>query len=351
VSATDPRPWLALYGDRPASITPRFATGRELAQAACDARADDPLLYYLDAALSGADVTAASDALACALQARGIGRGDRVAVYMQNIPQLPIAIFAAWKLGAAVVTANPMLRGRELAGILNDSGAAALISLDSLHTAVAADVVAGTSVKVVVTTSALDFLDATPSILADAPRERPQDADDLIELIAQNAGERPPPITTDPDDIAFIVYTSGTTGPPKGAMNLHRNVVFASTAWSEWVGLGEGDVNLALAPLFHITGLIGALGASLVGGAPLVLGYRFDPATTLELIARYRPTFTVAAITAYSALLQAPEFADTDMSTFRAAYTGGAPVPPAVADAWHEATGVRLHNAYGRGAR
>lgn len=341
------RPWLKLYGERAASIASPFSTGLELAQAACLRRQDEPLLHYLGASLSGGQIAEASDALACALHARGVGRGDRVALYMQNVPQLPIAIFAAWKLGATVVTVNPMLRQRELSAILDDSGAAALISLDSLHTAVAADVVSGTSVKTALTTSPLDYLDRVPSVLADAPRGRPDGTQDLGDLVDRYAGEQPPAVRVDPDDVAFIVYTSGTTGPAKGAMNLHRNVAFASSAWSEWVELRESDVNLALAPLFHITGLIGALGASLVSGAPLVLGYRFDAATTLELIARYRPTFTVAAITAYMALLQAPGFAETDMSSFRAAFTGGAPVAPAIADAWRAATGVRVHNAYG----
>lgn len=341
------RPWLRLYGERPTTIAPRSRTGLELAQAACRARHSEPLLHYLGASLTGAEVAAASDALACALRDRGVGSGDRVALYMQNIPQMPIAIFAAWKLGATVVPVNPMLRQRELSAILNDCGAAALISLDSLHTAVAVDVLPETSVITAIATSALDYLEEVPPLLGDAPRCRPAGTDDLADLIDCHSGERPPAVTVAPDDVAFIVYTSGTTGPAKGAMNLHRNVAFASSAWAEWVGLCETDVNLALAPLFHITGLIGALGASLAGGAPLVLGYRFDPATTLELFTRYRPTFTVAAITAYLALLQAPGFADTDMTSLRAAFTGGAPVAPAVADAWQKATGIRVHNAYG----
>lgn len=329
------------------SITPAYSTALEMAQAACQRRLGEPLLYYFGASLTGGQVAAESDALAVALAARGIRPGDRVALYMQNVPQFPIAMIATWKLGAIPVTVNPMLRERELTGILSDSGAAALISQEDLHESVARSVLADLPVGVAITTSPLEYLDEVPALLAGAERQQPADAESLSALIAAHTRERPAPVDADPDEPASIVYTSGTTGPPKGAMNLHRNFVFASSAWAEWVELGADDVNLALAPLFHVTGLIAALGASLVAAAPLVLGYRFDADSTLSLIERYRPTFTVAAITAYSALMQSPGFGDVDFGCLRAAYTGGAPVAPATAASWRAATGVRLHNAYG----
>ena len=121
----------------------------------------------------------------------------------------------------------------------------------------------------------------------------------------------------------------------------------ASAVWRDWTGLDSDDVNLVVAPVFHITGLVAGIGVSLAACAPLVLAHRFDPGATLELVARHRPTFTVAAITAYQALMRAPGFATTDFSSLRAAYTGGAPVSPAVAAAWRDRTGVALHNAYG----
>jgi long-chain acyl-CoA synthetase len=325
-----------------------YATALEMASSACARRGEEPLLHYFGTALSGARVEMESDALAAALARRGVGKGDRVALYLQNIPQFPIALIAIWKLGAIAVTVNPMLRERELAGILRDSEPAALIGLEDLHESVAARVLADVPVDVVITTSPLDYLgDGVPSLLADLTRTRSAGTEDLVALIAEHAGERPPEVELGSDDVATIVYTSGTTGPAKGAMNSHGNVVFASSAWAGWVALGADDVNLALAPLFHVTGLIAAIGASLSAGAPLVLGYRFDAETTLELIERYRPTFTVAAITAYAALMQSPRFADVDLSSLRATYTGGAPVAPATAAAWRHASGVRIHNAYG----
>jgi long-chain acyl-CoA synthetase len=286
-----------------------------MAREACRRRADEPLLHYFDAALTGREVAAASDALACHLAERGVARGDRVALYLQNVPAFPLGLIAAWKLGAIAVPINPMLREREVAGIVDDSGAKAVIALDSLT----------------------ERLPPVPVLLATADES----------TFAELAGGQPPPVSVAPGDVAALCYTSGTTGPPKGAMNTHANIVFTSRVWHDWPGLGEGDVNLALAPLFHITGLIAGVGASLYGALPLVLGHRFEPAATLELIQRHRPTFTVAAITAFQALMRAEGFREADLSCLRAAYTGGAPVAPAVADAWREATGVQLHDAYG----
>src|SRR4051812_27392083 len=158
-----------------------FETALEMARSACERRRDEPLIHYREETLSGRDVAAASDALACALAARGVGAGDRVAIYLQNVPAWPLAAIAAWKLGAIAVPINPMLRERELDLILSDSGAKAMI--------------------------------ADP----DLPRG---DVDVLITepdaLIARHAGERPPGANVAADDVACLVYTSGTTGPPKG---------------------------------------------------------------------------------------------------------------------------------------
>jgi long-chain acyl-CoA synthetase len=110
------------------------------------------------------------------------------------------------------------------------------------------------------------------------------------------------------------------------------------------MGLGEDDSILAVAPLFHITGLIGHVGLGLLVPAPLVLGCRFDARTTAELARRRRPTFTIAAITAFIALMDAPP---EDLASLRTVYSGGAPIPPATAEAWERRFGSVVHNAYG----
>ena len=108
---------------------------------------------------------------------------------------------------------------------------------------------------------------------------------DFVELVRRHDGRTPDVPPPGDDDVALLTYTSGTTGPPKGAMNTHGNVVFSSQTYRDWVGVGAHDVILGAAPLFHITGLIAHVGLSLLSGAPLVLDHRFDAARALELIA------------------------------------------------------------------
>src|SRR5262249_38785839 len=105
-----------------------------------------------------------------------------------------------------------------------------------------------------------------------------------------------------PEDIALLVYTSGTTGPPKGAMILHRNIAFNVEVFRTWMQISSEDVILGMAPLFHITGLVPQLGLCYATGAPLMLFHRFDAAQILRLSRKWKPTFCVAAITAYIAL-------------------------------------------------
>ena len=128
------------------------------------AAARRPFLYYFDTPVSGAAVDADSDALAAALAARGLGRGDRVALFMQNVPQFVIALLAAWKLGAIAVPVNPMLKERELRHVLADSGARAMVSLQDLWNETGARAVAGTAVTVAITTSPLDYLAGGPRL-------------------------------------------------------------------------------------------------------------------------------------------------------------------------------------------
>ena len=128
--------------------------------------------------------------------------------------------------------------------------------------------------------------------------------------------------------MAFLTYTSGTTGPPKGAMTTHRNVVFNAQTYRDWIGLGPQDVILGVAPLFHITGLVGHIAISLLTGAPLVLMYRLDPVLTIETIRAERATFTVGSITVFIALMNAPNAEKDALASLAKIYSGGAPIPP-----------------------
>ena len=309
-----------------------------------------PFLYYFDTPVTGAAVDADSDALAAALAARGLGRGDRLALFLQNVPQFVIALLAAWKLGAIAVPVNPMLKERELRYVLADSGAKAIISLQDLWNETGARAVAGTEVTVAITTSPLDYLAgeaAPPPVLAGVTRTATPGAADLGELLREHAGERPAPVTLGPDDVALLTYTSGTTGDPKGAMNTHGNVVFNACTFREWMSLTPRDVVLGGAPLFHITGLIAHIAVGMLVPMPIVLGYRFEPATIIRLAELHRCTFTVMAITAFTALANDPAVAGADLSSLTKAYSGGAPIAPSIVERFEREVGPYIHNVYG----
>jgi len=344
------RPWHGRYGAVPSTITPTSGTGLEMFRATADRDRTAVLVRYFDRSLTIDELDMMSDALAVALQQRGVGRGDRVAMYLQNVPQVLVAVLAAWKCGAAIVPCNPMLRERELVKILVDCGSRVLICHDDLYADVARAAVPSTRVEHVITTSALDFLEpdaAIPVVLAGATRAGHAGVPDLGDLVGRYLGEVPEAVAVTENDIAFLVYTSGTTGEPKAAMNTHRNVVFATSVYQRWIGLTREDTILGLAPLFHVTGLIGHVTLAMLTGSPLLLFYRFDADEACRLTERHRATFTVSAVTAFIALLESKASGTGALSSLTKVYTGGAPTPPSVLAEWYARTGTRIHPMYG----
>jgi long-chain acyl-CoA synthetase len=243
-----------------------------------------------------------------------------------------------------------MWRERELTKILSDSDARVLICQDDLYHEVARAALPGTAVEHTFTTSGLDFLAdemAVPRVLAGVSRAERTEAQDLLQVIAQHHDETPIPIELAGPDVAFMVYTSGTTGEPKAALNTHRNVVFATSVYERWIGLSNEDTILGLAPLFHVTGLVGHVTLSLLTGSPLVLFYRFDAEEACRLTERHRATFTVSSVTAFIALLNSDAMPRFDLSSLTKVYTGGAPTPPGVLTDWYARTGARIQPMYG----
>jgi len=349
MSVYDERPWLSLYDDEvPADLELEHQSALEMFRASVERDPDRALIRYFGRGLTVAETDAMTDALAAGLAELGVGAGDRVAIYLQNVPQFVLSVLGAWKAGAIAVPINPMLKERELELILTDSGARALITLESLYGEVAERVVPATEVEHVLTTSELELIEGEQrGVLAGSERMRHEGTRDLLELVRAHDGEQPDPPRLASDDVAFLTYTSGTTGPPKGAMNTHGNVVFNAQVYRDWIHLDESDVVLGIAPLFHITGLIGHLAVALLVPMPLVLSYRFDPAETLELIERERCTFTVASITVFTALMNAEGVRERDLSSFTKVYSGGAPIAPATVESFEELTGAYIHNIYG----
>jgi long-chain acyl-CoA synthetase len=349
MSVYDTRPWLALYDpDRPTDIEAEYPTGLAMFKAAVDREPDRVLIRYFDGSLTVGDVDELTDAYASALSANGFKPGDRLAVYLQNVPQFVLSMIATWKAGGIMVSINPMNKGGELKVLLDDSGASVLVCHPDLYEQFGAQVVPETEIRLTLTTSELDFqTENDQRLFAGATRTTPAGTRDLLALIEEHRGEQLETPALGPDDVAFLTYTSGTTGPPKGAMTTHGNIVFNSQSYRDWVGLSSGDVILGVAPLFHITGLIGHITISFLLPATLVLAYRFDPQVIVETIKRERATFTVGSITVFIALINTPNASRDDLASLSKIYSGGAPIPPSTVEEFRKHFGHYIHNIYG----
>jgi len=344
----DEKPWLALYdADIPAVIEREYDNALDMFRASARRAPNAAIIRYFDATVTLAQLDELSDAFAVALSESGVAKGDRLALVLQNIPQFIIAVVAAWKLGAVIVPINPMYREREISTVLVDSGAIGVICLESLADLVIA-ATADTEVGTIITTSELQFQTRTdPRIFGSTERIRADGTVDMMELIEQYRGKRPADVRLQPDDLALLPYTSGTTGPPKGSMNTHANVVFTAQIYRDWVGLAEGGSMFAVAPLFHITGLIANIAAPLLAAAASILTCRFHPVVSAESIAEHQATATIGAITVFIAWTNNPDVTPEHLSSFLSIYSGGAPIPKAALEAFRSKFGHYIHNGYG----
>jgi long-chain acyl-CoA synthetase len=343
------RPWLSLYSP---GVTAEYRPEHRSLLVAFEGRvAENPdatQLFYFDRTLSRADVDADAAAIAAAMREAGVAAGDRVALYLQNVPQFVIGLLAVWKLGAIAVSVSPMYKAREARQILKDSGAKAVIVLEDLWNQYGEEASEGLDIVVVLTTSPREY-----QCRNDPRAFEASDTSDVHETVWSSALRRfrhettLPQLSPEPNLPALLVYTSGTTGTPKGAILTHGNVWAGSQTYRDWFEIRGDDVVLGIAPLFHVTGLTGAIGLSIASGAPLVLFHRFQLDLAIDVIAERRPTFTVGASTVFVAIMNSPS-ADRDaLSSFRVLGTGGAPVAAATLRQFEKRFGLYIHNVYG----
>ncbi|MGB6068387.1 MAG: AMP-binding protein [Desulfomonilaceae bacterium] len=350
-SIYEERPWLSSYPDWSSpELETESATAIDDFVKSAQSGPDRPACCYFDHSISYGEIDSLSDALAAAFRDFGLQSRDRIIVDLQNVPQFLVAVYAAWKLGMIVVPLNPMYKGQELSYFLQDSGAKLFLTLDEIAASLDLSFLKGTQVERIVTTSPLDMLPAKasyPEMLKGVKRVSVDGALDLFELLDKYRNKRVDPAKVSPDDVAYLTYTSGTTGQPKGAMNTHGNIAFGARVYRAMQRIDSDDVVLGVAPLFHVTGEVAHTAIAALAGIPVVLFYRFDASEALRLIERWKVTMTVASITVYIALMNHPDIRKRDLSSFVKAYSGGAPVSKAIVDQFQQLTGLLLHNVYG----
>lgn len=344
----DDRPWLAQYDDvaRAAESVASRTTTQMLAEAVA-ASPDGAAVTYLGSTLTYQDVDELSDGVAGYLREQGFRPGDRLGLYLQNVPQFVLALFGAWKAGGVVVPLNPMYRD-ELAHIFADAEVTALICGEREWADRVASRADEAGVRIVLTASELDLQTTDdPRLFPARERTRSPGIEDVLEVARSRAGSAVADPGLHPDSVALVSYTSGTSGRSKGATNTHRNLCANSSNLRLLSRVPSGSPIFALAPLFHITGMVGQLLNAVDLASPLVLAYRFEPGVVLDVLRRERPAFMIGPSTAYMALMSHPDFSRDAFSSFRTVASGGAPLPPAVVEQFRDATGLYLRNGYG----
>ncbi|HET9141973.1 long-chain fatty acid--CoA ligase [Actinophytocola sp.] len=257
--------------------------------------------------------------LARALAAVGVRPRDRVAYLGPNHPHFLETMFATGTLGGIFVPLNIRLAAPELAYILRDSGARVLIHSPT-HAGIAAEL------RSEVDTTVVDF----------ESYERM--------VTAGSAGPLDEPV--DQDEVGMIMYTSGTTGEPKGVALSHANIVWNSLNLLIDVDLAGDEVTLVNAPMFHVAALNQTVLPTFLKGGTLVLDSAFDPGRTLELIERHRVTYLFGVPVMFQTIAAAPGWAGADLSSVRSLICGGAPVPAALIDTY-TARGLTFLQGYG----
>lgn len=273
-------------------------------------------------AISYAELDRASDAFAARLAALGVSKGEPVALFMNNCPQYVMAHFGIQKLGAIVCPCGPLSKAHELGYQLGDLQARVIIAADNLLPVVE-QVRSTTALTHVFAVRYADLLPEQPSI--DIPTELltmereaqplPADVEDFMLAIQGHAA--PPSVVLDMDDVALMTYTSGTTGLPKGAMLTYRNALYKSAAAAHCNGVATDDVLLAIAPLYHIAGMVMGINVTVFSGATSVLLFRFDPLTVLQAVARHRVSWWYSIAPMNRAVMQVPDAKEFDVSSLR----------------------------------
>ncbi len=285
--------------------------------------------------LSYGELAALSRRTARILEDFGVGRGDRVAMMIPNTPHFPVIYYGILRRGAVVVPVNVLFQEEEILHYLNDSGAKVLFAFKMFEEQArrAFERAPGCGRLVIV---------STPDDLS-----KPEVGDNFMALLAAS-DDRCDVVQTMPDDTAVILYTSGTTGAPKGAELTHFNMFFnAYLASREIVRCTPEDVFLAVLPLFHSFGQTCVMNAAILSGAAVTMLPRFETGKALEVIARDRVTVLAMVPTMYFFLLNMQNWADYDLSGVRIAISGGAALPEEVHHQFRERYGITLQEGYG----
>jgi long-chain acyl-CoA synthetase len=289
---------------------------------------DEPAVVYQDATITYEQLWGQIGQFAAGLQAAGIEPGDRVAVYLPNLPQFVTSFHGTLRAGGVVVPMNPQYKSREIGHLLGDSGARVVVTLSDLVPFVE-DVRDDTDVEAVVSVGG--------------------DAEGATEFEAFLGDEQPAVVDREDDDVAVQPYTSGTTGQPKGVLLTHENIasnsIFAAGMPTD--GISPGDRMLGVLPLFHIYGMSVVMNATLYGGGAFYPLPEWDPEQAADLIEAAQLTLMHGVPAMYNDLTALADAESRDLASLRMAGVGGSGIPAEVLDTFEDLFDVTLYEGYG----
>ena len=355
------RIWLGQYpAGIPAEVDVRqHASLCQIFEHSCKRFADLPAYGNLGVSITYRELDLASRAFAAYLQkVVGLAKGDRVAIMLPNLLQYPVVLFGILRAGLTAVNTNPMYTPRELEHQLNDSGATAIIVLENFaHTL--QEVIGRTAVRTVITTQIGDLFPAFKRFFTNVavkhlkkmvPAWQIPQTTDFNTALREGAAQTLDAVPLGPADIAFLQYTGGTTGVAKGAILTHGNLVANVQQVGAWIARdlldGKETVILPL-PLYHVYALTSNLVLMKIGAFTVLITNPRDLSAFVKVLKQTRFTVMIGVNTLYNALLNAPEFAEVELSHLKLCFAGGMAVQRAVAERWKRLTGMPIVEGYG----
>jgi long-chain acyl-CoA synthetase len=300
-------------------------------------------ISYFDKQLNYFDLEQFSNKFAAGLSALGVKKGDRVALFLPNIPQFVISYYGILKAGAVLTAISPLHRKREVEYQLKDSDTGVIILLDSLYPVVET-VLPWAHLKAAILTNLDDFSPIMPRRKSGKDQPEIFSFEDVLKTGTEFQKVSVNPI----EDLAALQYTGGTTGVAKGAMLTHANLVSNTIAFATWIRRKMAkETFLGALPLFHIYGMTTSMNVPISLAAKTVLLPRFEPAQALETIRKHQVTVFCGVPTMYALLLADSELGKFDLTSIRVCVSGASPLPPQVQKKFMQFTGGSLVEGYG----
>lgn len=354
------RPWFQHYDEGvPYHIEYPQIPVHRLFEQAVEKYPDTPCTIFKGSKISYSEMHEITDRLAAGLADLGVKKGDRVGIFMPNTPQFVMAYFAVIKLGGVVIATNPLYSPREIEHQANDAGIEVMLVMSNFYTTIK-DVQPKTKIRCLVVTNIKETLPPVLAFLFGLTKEkkggfRVELAEGDVwmqDLINQYKSEDRPNVEIDPDDIAMFQYSGGTTGIPKGAIAMHRNLVANALQIRSWMTNAEvnKEVFLVAIPLFHVYGMVvGMLFAIYIGCPMVMIPNPRDLDDVIKSIQKYKATIFPGVPTLYNAINNHPDVlaGKYDLSSIKACLSGSAPLMRETKDKFEALTGGVVFEGYG----